>query len=581
MGRLMKSKEKKAERRKGGKSLGIRWKMNLCILMTLAVFIALIVGVIVKSSQYSRQYEQILDNISKITYIKTNSVKLSHTVVNMCGVGADIASSGHGEIAASIEAYVEEIGANIPQEAEYSEIRNQYDKFASEAGRYAESYREVLTACGDQYSSAGLGPAQTMDSNATFLNTSAEILLSSEISRSEQVEASIAQDFRKMLVVSAVIVVVVSVVVLAAAVGLSHSITAPIIQLQKQLTIMSQGDLTHEDMRVASGDEAGRAAEAFNTMKRNLVRLIGKVMEGTNELKTATSTVNISVDENAQGSARIAEAVEGMLSTLEQQRGEVNRTVGQIGEMEEISRKAADYAEAIHGNAVRTKDNAKDGMYKIVAYVEQMEEVNRSMREMESVFASFGDNTKGMTEALEAISSIASQTNLLSLNASIEAARAGEAGKGFAVVATEIRNLADDSQEAATRIGKMIESVNRQAESMSARLKDSLQQLEKGNQMTSEARESFDVIQRGTDEVSTSVEDIMQGMETLVKRISEATGSMEAVRETADQNVTEINEISAIVTEESANLEEVAEAMDKLLALTGGLDDLVAEFKVG
>ena len=207
----------------------------------------------------------------------------------------------------------------------------------------------------------------------------------------------------------------------------------------------------------------------------------------------------------ATDDSRIADAVEGMLAALERQQAEVSRAQVQIGDMGDIAKKVADYAEAIHGNAGKTRDNARDGMQKIMAYVEQMQAVNRSMQEMESVFASFGENTRGMTEALASISSIASQTNLLSLNASIEAARAGEAGRGFAVVATEIRDLADDSQAAASHIGKMIEAVSSQADQMTARLRESLDQLEKGNQMTGEAKESFEIITAGTDEVSNNV----------------------------------------------------------------------------
>lgn len=248
--------------------------------------------------------------------------------------------------------------------------------------------------------------------------------------------------------------------------------------------------------------------------------------------------------------------------------------------MEEIAGRVADYAESIHGSAGKTRDNAREGMQKIAAYVEQMETVNRSMREMENVFASFGENTKGMTEALASISSIASQTNLLSLNASIEAARAGEAGRGFAVVATEIRDLADDSQAAAAHIGKMIETVSTQADQMTAKLRESLDQLEKGNQMTGEVKESFGIITEGTDEVSNNVEDIISGVEALSDRIAETLESMGTVQDAADGNVTEINEVSTVVAQQSANLKEVSEAMDKLLALTGDVEGLVGEFKI-
>ncbi len=568
------------QKMKNSKGAGIRLKINACILGTLVVLVALMTVVIGRASQYNAQYSQILDSISKVTFVKDNASYLGRTVVVKCSTGGDIASSGHVEIIDTMEQYVAEVGENVPQEAEYSEMRNQFDKFSSEAGKFIASFRELQAACGASYSSAGLNAAQDMSGGMSFVSTSAETLLASEIARSELIADEIQSDFRRTLTIIVAAVVVTAVIVIAAAFVLTQSMTAPIIQLQKNLTVMSEGNLTGEDIKVKSQDEAGRAASAFNKMKGSLVHLISKVAANMSELKMATATVNNSVDENAQGGTRIADAVDGMLSALERQQEEVSRAQEQISDMGNIAGKVADYAEAIHGNAEKTRDNARDGMQKIVAYVEQMQEVNRSMRDMESVFASFGENTKGMTEALASISSIASQTNLLSLNASIEAARAGEAGRGFAVVATEIRDLADDSQAAAAHIGKMIEAVSRQADQMTERLRESLDQLEKGNQMTGEARESFEIITSGTDEVGNSVEDIISGVEVLSERIREAMDSMGTVKEAADSNVTEINEVSAVVAEQSANLEEVSEAMDKLLVLTGDVEGLVGEFKI-
>lgn len=565
---------------KSGKGAGIRLKINACILGTLIVLVALMVVVISRASQYNAQYSQILDSISKVTFVKDNASYLGRTVVVKCSTGGDIASSGHVEVIDTMEQYVAEVGENVPQEAEYSEMRNQYDKFASETGKFIASFRELQAACGAAYSAAGLNAAQDMSGGMSFVSSSAEMLLASEIARSELIVDEIQNDFRRTLTMIGAAVVVTAIIVIAAAFVLTQSMTAPIIQLQKSLTVMSEGNLTGEDIKVKGRDEAGRAASAFNKMKGSLVHLISKVATNMAELKMATATVNNSVDENAQGGTRIADAVDGMLAALEKQQEEVSRAQEQIGDMGNIAGKVADYAEAIHGNAGKTRDNARDGMQKIVAYVEQMQEVNRSMREMESVFASFGENTKGMTEALASISSIASQTNLLSLNASIEAARAGEAGRGFAVVATEIRDLADDSQAAAAHIGKMIEAVSKQADQMTARLRESLEQLEKGNQMTGEARESFEIITEGTDEVNNNVEDIISGVEVLSDRIREAMESMGTVKDAADGNVTEINEVSAVVAEQSANLEEVSEAMDKLLILTGDVEGLVSEFKI-
>lgn len=289
---------------KNSKGAGIRFKINACILCALVVLIALMMVLVDRASKYNAQYSQILDSISKVTFIKDNASYLGRTVVAKCGTGGDLASSGHVEIIDTMEQYVAEVGENVPQDAEYSEMRNQFDKFASEAGKFIAAFRELQAACGNEYSSKGMNAAQDMSGSMSFVSSSAETLLASEIARSEQVADEIQTAFRNMRNLVVLIVLITAVVVLAASFALTQSITAPIIQLEKKLTVMSEGNLTSEDIKVKSRDEAGRAASAFNKMKGSLVHLISKVAANMSELKMATATVNNSVDENAQGGTR-------------------------------------------------------------------------------------------------------------------------------------------------------------------------------------------------------------------------------------------------------------------------------------
>lgn len=260
---MRKNKQKTIKNSKGA---GIRLKINACILCMLIVLIALMMVLVDRSSKYNAQYSQILDSISKVTFVKDNASYLGRTVVVKCSTGGDIASSGHVEIIDTMEQYVEEVGGSVPQDAEYSEMRNQFDKFASEAGKFIASFRELQAACGTDYSSKGLNAAQDMSGSMSFVSSSAETLLASEIARSERVADEIQSAFSNMRNLIVVIVVITAVVVLAAAFAVTQSITAPIIQLEKKLTVMSEGNLTSEDIKVKGRDEAGRAATALRWM---------------------------------------------------------------------------------------------------------------------------------------------------------------------------------------------------------------------------------------------------------------------------------------------------------------------------
>ena len=560
------------------KRIGIKGKLNSMVFGIILVFGIMLALVIGKSMQFSNDYSRVLENISKITYIKTNASKVAKSVEHMCGVGADIESSGHKEIVETMKLYSGEIGQNIGDDVEYNQNRNQYESFASEVEKYTAAYENVLAACGTTYSSEGLEQAHQMANNSSFLVSSAETLLALEITRSEQVEKQIAADFGSMLVISITVAAVVGILMIFSAVTLSFSITRPIGKLRSHLMQMSERDLTGDDFKVRSSDEVGQAMGAFNVMRDTLISMITRVKNGTENLRSTTAVINDSVEQNSQGSRKISDAVDTMLEGLKAQQDEVSGIVDQISHMEKTAKEVSDDAGMIHQNSEEARAHAESGMKKIEAYVAQMQEVNRSMQEMNKVFASFDESTGGMEKALNSITEIASQTNLLSLNASIEAARAGEAGRGFAVVAEEIRQLADNSQTIAGQIGRMIGEVQRQADAMNAQLARSLKQLEIGNEMTRETKTSFELIRESTHVVGSSVDHIMERVSDLSDQIGVTSKGVDTIFRTAENIVDDINEVSTIVTQESANLQEVSEAIGRLLQSTVELEELVSEF---
>ena len=379
------------------KRIGIKGKLNSMVFGIILVFGIMLALVIGKSMQFSNDYSRVLENISKITYIKTNASKVAKSVEHMCGVGADIESSGHKEIVETMKLYSGEIGQNIGDDVEYNQNRNQYESFASEVEKYTAAYENVLAACGTTYSSEGLEQAHQMANNSSFLVSSAETLLALEITRSEQVEKQIAADFGSMLVISITVAAVVGILMIFSAVTLSFSITRPIGKLRSHLMQMSERDLTGDDFKVRSSDEVGQAMGAFNVMRDTLISMITRVKNGTENLRSTTAVINDSVEQNSQGSRKISDAVDTMLEGLKAQQDEVSGIVDQISHMEKTAKEVSDDAGMIHQNSEEARAHAESGMKKIEAYVAQMQEVNRSMQEMNKVLNSI--LTELLTEA--------------------------------------------------------------------------------------------------------------------------------------------------------------------------------------
>ncbi|OYO51436.1 hypothetical protein CG709_19715, partial [Lachnotalea glycerini] len=156
----------------------------------------------------------------------------------------------------------------------------------------------------------------------------------------------------------------------------------------------------------------------------------------------------------------------------------------------------------------------------------------------------------------------------------------GGAGRGFAVVASEIRKLAEDSQTAAARIGSIITEVQVDANNMSSKMSEGLDQLKKGNILADMTSKSFAEIKQGTEIVNKDIKDIITEIEELSSTIANVADNMKQIDIKTGENVTVTSDISSTVTEQTANLEEVSATAVVLADLAADLENAVSAFKL-
>lgn len=343
---------------------------------------------------------------------------------------------------------------------------------------------------------------------------------------------------------------------------------------------LAEGDLNANihGLVLKRSDELGDMARGVQTLQQELLQVMSQVKESSEVLFTAGSELSSMASQTSNTADDIGHAVEDISKGAVSQAEEIETASSRISEMGCIIERIVNSV----GMLDVTAGDMKAAGDRSVSIINDLSLSNdRTMNAIERIgrqVNATNESANKIGEAIEIITNIAEETNLLSLNASIEAARAGEQGKGFAVVANQIQKLAEQSNESAQRIAEIIKELLIDSENTVSVMNEVQEIVDEQQEKLKETQRQFNDVSRGIDSSSdetSGIKDQTTHCDSARNKVVDVITNLSAISE---ENAASTQQTTASMQELNATINLLAESANNLTKLSEDLEKRISFF---
>jgi methyl-accepting chemotaxis protein len=325
-------------------------------------------------------------------------------------------------------------------------------------------------------------------------------------------------------------------------------------QVMDFLSVVStaaEGDLTIK--AEVTADALGSVADAFNLMIAGLTTLVTHASNVATQIRRSTGD--------------ILQSAERMRLGAEQQASQIRNASDAVNAMSLTTQRMSENAEAATQTSVKATQAAVKGGTAVSETIKGMQRIRATVQSTGKKIKGLGERSLEIGAIIEVISEIATQTNLLALNAAIEAARAGEQGRGFAVVADEVRKLAERAARATKDITGLIKGIQVETSEVVTVMEEGTREVEEGTKLADQAGAALREIEQIVKQTSTLMSDITRAAVDQVKSTESVVHTME--------------NISQLTQDTTRGVQNTVQTINNLAELTRRLNDAIGRFKIG